>query len=128
MRMRWNIVAVFVIVLFVAAVGFMYIGVIPSSTPRSLRLEESRDLEETGDLSTRPSNGLGRDDTLTETTCSDSGGTWNPCGSACRTDPDAICIELCVEYCECKTDLECPSGYTCGDFVDEVGVCLSDAG
>jgi hypothetical protein len=116
--MRWNIVTVFVIVLFVAAVGFLYIGVVPSERG------ESRDLEETGDPSTPPSDGSGRDDTLSEATCSQAGGAWNSCGSACRTNPDAICIELCVEYCECKTDLECPSGYTCGDFVDDIGVCL----
>lgn len=85
---------------------------------------ESSDREDT----TRPSGDFGRDDTgLNETTCSATGGTWNPCGSACRTDPDAICIELCVEYCECKTEVQCPSGYICGDVVEGVGVCLSDA-
>ena len=68
----------------------------------------------------------GRDDTgLDQTTCTEAGGAWNPCGSACRMDPDAICIELCVEYCECSSDVECPSGYVCGDDVDGVGVCLS---
>lgn len=61
---------------------------------------------------------------LTPEFCEAAGGTWNPCGSACRTNPDAICIELCVEYCECTSDSECPSGYVCGDFVEGVGVCL----
>lgn len=76
------------------------------------RNEESRDLEV-------------RDDTsLNETTCSSTGGIWNSCGSVCRTDPDAICIELCVEYCECVADDQCPTGYSCGDFVEGTGVCL----
>ena len=65
-----------------------------------------------------------RDDTdLNESSCVAAGGAWNPCGSACRTDPDAICIELCVEYCECKSSDQCPSGYVCDDFVDGIGVC-----
>lgn len=97
-----------VFVLLALAAGFLYVGVIPSDQ----RSEESSDLEV-------------RDDTsLNEATCSAAGGTWNPCGSACRTDPDAICIELCVEYCECQSDAQCPSGYTCGDVVEGVGVCL----
>lgn len=108
MKKGWNIIVAVVVAVPVVAVGFIYVGVIQSDE----RSEESRDLEV-------------RDDTsLNETTCSTTGGTWNPCGSACRTDPDAICIELCVEYCECKGDLECPSGYTCGDVVEGVGVCL----
>lgn len=82
-------------------------GCMEGSSPSSNKLETPR--EDIG---------------LTEAACSDAGGTWNPCGSACRTDPDAICIELCVEYCECTTDFQCPTGYTCGDFVDDVGVCL----
>ncbi|MBI4435577.1 hypothetical protein HY630_02805 [Candidatus Uhrbacteria bacterium] len=99
-------------------------GVLVFVIPSDERSEESRDLKELRDPSARPSDGLGRDDRdLNESSCQDAGGTWNPCGSACRTDPDAICIELCVEYCECKTDDECPSGYRCGDFVDGVGVC-----
>ena len=64
------------------------------------------------------------DNGLNQQVCNDSGGYWNPCGSACRTEPDAVCIELCVEYCECESDDQCPDGFACGDFIDEVGVCL----
>jgi hypothetical protein len=31
--------------------------------------------------------------------CSEAGGDWNPCGSACL-DGDAICIQVCVPKCE----------------------------
>ncbi|MBI4437604.1 hypothetical protein HY631_01495 [Candidatus Uhrbacteria bacterium] len=61
---------------------------------------------------------------LTESSCTTAGGIWNACGSACRTTPDAPCIEVCVEYCQCASDTQCPTGLTCGDFVDGVGVCL----
>ena len=60
---------------------------------------------------------------LNEETCRVSGGNWNACGSACRTEPDAVCIEICVEYCECQSDDQCPFGYSCVDLVDGVGVC-----
>ncbi|TAL50266.1 hypothetical protein EPN81_03185 [Patescibacteria group bacterium] len=110
-----------IITLIAAAFVVIAIFVIPSDE----RSKESQDLQETRDPSTRPSDGLGRDDTpLTEVSCLDAGGTWNPCGSACRTNPEAICIELCVEYCECQGNNQCPSGYTCDDVVDGVGVCL----
>ncbi|MBI4592548.1 hypothetical protein HY733_03830 [Candidatus Uhrbacteria bacterium] len=106
-----------IVVVFVVLAGLLILVI--SSEQR-----ESRDLE-VRDPSTQPSDGLGRDDRdLNETSCLDSGGTWNPCGSACRTDPDAICIELCVEYCECERSDQCPSGFVCGDVVDGVGVCL----
>lgn len=86
------------------------------------KMSATRDLRTFGDSSV--DDGLPRNDkTLTENSCQAAGGTWNPCGSACRTDPDAICIELCIEYCECQSDSECPSGYTCGDVVEDVGVC-----
>ncbi len=111
-------IVISVVVVLVALVGVF--AFVISSEQR-----ESRDLEEIRDPSAQPSDGLGRDDTpLTETSCTESGGTWNPCGSACRTDPDAICIELCVEYCECETDLQCPSGFACSDVIEGVGVCL----
>jgi len=61
---------------------------------------------------------------LTRDTCVASGGQWNPCGSACRENPDAICIELCVEYCECGQSTQCPLGYSCSQYVEGKGVCL----
>lgn len=61
---------------------------------------------------------------LSRSSCENSGGYWNECGSACRTQPEAPCIELCVAYCECQTSNECPIGFSCGDFVQEVGICL----
>jgi hypothetical protein len=72
---------------------------------------------------TLPSYGQDNDD-FTEASCLAVGGTWNSCGSACRRNPEAICIELCVASCECQTDFQCPPGYTCKDVVDGVGVCL----
>ncbi|MCR4314669.1 MAG: hypothetical protein NUV84_05515 [Candidatus Uhrbacteria bacterium] len=106
------------IVLGLVGVGVW--GVISSE-----RSEESRDFEVRDSSTTPTQNDSSRDDAgLTQANCSDAGGTWNPCGSACRTDPDAICIELCVEYCECQSETECPSGYTCGDVMEGVGVCL----
>ncbi|MFA4845428.1 MAG: hypothetical protein WC654_02630 [Patescibacteria group bacterium] len=86
---------------------------------------ESRDRKDIRDpsASDSQSSSFGRDDTL-KATCSASGGAWNSCGSACRTTPDAPCIEVCVEYCECSTDSQCPAGLLCSDFVDNVGVCL----
>lgn len=61
---------------------------------------------------------------LTISTCENAGGTWNACGSACRMNPGDVCIELCVEYCECTSDQQCPSGFVCGDIIEGVGVCL----
>jgi hypothetical protein len=63
-------------------------------------------------------------DGITQESCVAAGGAWNPCGSACRTTPESPCIEVCVEYCECASDAQCPSGLTCIDVVDDVGVCL----
>lgn len=62
---------------------------------------------------------------LNAETCALSGGTWNSCGSACRTMPDVPCIELCIEYCECASDAQCPFGSTCRDIIDGIGVCSS---
>ena len=64
------------------------------------------------------------DITLDEASCLAASGTWNSCGSACRTDPGAACIQVCVEYCECASNEQCPNGLVCGDYVDEIGVCL----
>lgn len=60
---------------------------------------------------------------LNERTCMDSGGTWNACGSACREMPDAPCIDVCVPYCECAQDDQCPLSFSCGALVEGVGVC-----
>jgi hypothetical protein len=61
---------------------------------------------------------------LTQATCESAGGTWDACGSACRGEDVDVCIELCVTYCECETSDQCPSGYVCGDYVDQTGICL----
>lgn len=65
-----------------------------------------------------------RTDGVTEDSCLASGGDWNSCGSACRTTPELPCIEVCIAYCQCVSDAQCPNGLTCGDFVNDVGVCL----
>jgi hypothetical protein len=60
---------------------------------------------------------------ITQTSCETAGGTWNPCGSACREDPSAVCIQVCVAYCECASNESCPKNFACGQYVDSVGVC-----
>ncbi len=62
--------------------------------------------------------------------CEDAGGTWNACGSACRNKPNAkMCAQVCVEYCECSSDSQCPNDdgnvrrLRCAEFVDGVGIC-----
>ncbi len=60
---------------------------------------------------------------LNEQTCTDGGGDWNDCGSACRDEPGAPCIAVCVEMCECEMSAQCPYGFTCGDIIDGNGVC-----
>ncbi len=61
---------------------------------------------------------------ITPKECAASGGTYNDCGSACRTSPPGtICEQVCIAYCECTTDAQCPTGYACGDYVDGTGVC-----
>ncbi|MFH1712273.1 MAG: hypothetical protein ABH846_03505 [Patescibacteria group bacterium] len=62
---------------------------------------------------------------VTQETCQISGGTWNNCGSNCRTTPDEACIQVCVEQCECISDSQCPFSYHCGDYIDGTGICLS---
>lgn len=113
MKKKGIVIAGLTIALFVVVTGLFFFGVIQNS---------SKGFPD--DVQMLPPSGRQDDNTLTEASCSDAGGTWNPCGSACRTDPDAICIELCVEYCQCISDSECPLGYTCGDFIEGVGVCL----
>jgi hypothetical protein len=56
--------------------------------------------------------------------CTQGGGVWNECGSACRANPSDVCIELCVSYCECENDGQCSDGFVCSDYVDSVGVCI----
>lgn len=63
------------------------------------------------------------DEELVQSACEDAGGIWNNCGSACRENPEAVCIQVCVEYCECQTSEQCPNGFVCGDFVEQAGVC-----
>ena len=77
-----------------------------------------------GQNDARDATSPGRYEALNETTCSEVGGTWNACGSVCRTTPEEPCIEVCATYCECTGDAQCPTGFTCGDYVDNVGVCL----
>jgi hypothetical protein len=61
---------------------------------------------------------------LNEQTCTDSGGHWNDCGSACRNEPGEPCIQVCVAYCECQATDQCPFGYVCGEVIDNTGICL----
>ncbi len=61
---------------------------------------------------------------LMEESCSDAGGEWEECGSVCRgADEGTVCIEMCVEHCECHGDDQCPASHSCQDFVEEVGIC-----
>jgi hypothetical protein len=61
---------------------------------------------------------------LTQELCKSAGGYWNECGSACRgAPPGTMCIQVCVEYCECSGTEECPEGYMCTEYVDYTGIC-----
>ena len=83
-----------------------------------------------------PSNqtggGTGTGTGITESMCTQYGGHWNPCGSACRGEPsDTACIEMCVPYCECGgiAGFGCPPSYICTDYLpsqgtpDAMGIC-----
>ena len=80
-----------------------------------------------------PPSGGGVDtgNAITQKMCEDAGGHWNPCGSACRGEPEGtVCIEMCMPYCECGgiAGFGCPAGYVCTDYLpegaaDAVGVC-----
>jgi len=61
---------------------------------------------------------------ITQAACEDAGGTFDECGSACRgAGPDTMCILMCVQYCYCESDAQCPTGYSCGDYLDKQGIC-----
>ncbi len=64
---------------------------------------------------------------LTHETCRAAGGIWNDCGSACRGNDVDSCIEVCVEYCECTRQGQCPFNYSCEDPVNGIGICLSSS-
>ena len=80
-------------------------------------------------------NGSGEMETgngITESMCTQYGGHWNPCGSACRGAPSGtVCIMMCVPYCECGgiAGFGCPPGYICTDYLpspttpDAMGIC-----
>lgn len=63
---------------------------------------------------------------MDEATCTSSGGAWEACGSACRGQETDVCVTICVQQCLCLTDDQCPDGYTCGEFIDDEGVCLQN--
>lgn len=60
---------------------------------------------------------------LTNETCTNSGGIWNECGSACRGQNTEFCIEMCVPYCECEFNKDCPGNYICKNYIGTVGIC-----
>ncbi len=103
------------LVLFVVIVGLTVLveKVVPSTRQIGEKSVENIPLLDTSSV-------------LTQFTCEASGGTWNACGSACREDPSAPCIQVCVAYCECVSNVQCPENFACGQFVDSVGVCSPD--
>jgi len=61
---------------------------------------------------------------LTQANCESAGGTWNECGSACRgAPPGTMCIMMCVPYCECTSDDQCPTDTSCTAYIEGTGVC-----
>jgi len=77
-----------------------------------------------------PPEFINQSETLNEETCTNSGGEWDSCGSACRgeeaEDPEVICAEVCVDHCYCAHDGECPEGHHCTEFIEETGICVID--
>ena len=78
-----------------------------------------------------PQDDVDTKNAITKSMCDDVGGHWNPCGSACRGEPEGTpCILMCVPYCECGgiAGFSCPAGYVCTDYLpegaaDAMGVC-----
>ncbi|NQV89815.1 hypothetical protein HQ487_00235 [Candidatus Uhrbacteria bacterium] len=83
-----------------------------------------REMQEVPTSTEQAQEELSEESVLNQTSCASSGGTWNACGSACRLNPGEVCIDLCFEYCECESDAQCPTGFTCGEFVEGKGICL----
>jgi hypothetical protein len=52
---------------------------------------------------------------------------WNECGSLCTGEPPgAMCADVCVPVCECRSSFQCPPEYYCrtsGIVQNETGVC-----
>jgi len=59
-----------------------------------------------------------------ERACESVGGVWEACGSACRGREIDVCITVCVEQCLCVSEVQCPEGMVCGEFIDQEGICL----
>lgn len=108
-RVRFFLIYTLVFILVFGVVRFWFNGLDEPSETTTSHIEDSIDVDEP---------------VLTSESCQEAGGTWDACGSACRTNPGDVCIELCVEYCGCETDDQCPEGFSCGDFVEGQGVCL----
>lgn len=101
-------------------------GVPPDGGIREIRIDPLSGSQKVREPATESGGGS----PTNELACEDAGGTWNGCGSACRNEPDSkMCIQVCVEYCECTSSSQCPSEkdnssrLTCTDFVDGTGVC-----
>jgi hypothetical protein len=68
---------------------------------------------------------------ISEQHCTESGGSWNTCGSPCAGTDAEFCIQVCQLQCECGgiAGFNCPSGFKCrlsGKIADEMGVCVKD--
>jgi len=68
---------------------------------------------------------------IVESVCEDSEGEWESCGSLCRGEvvvgvDNIVCAEVCVEYCYCRDDGQCPEDHHCSEFINETGICVLD--
>ena len=66
---------------------------------------------------------------ITKLECTQSGGSWNDCGSPCAGTDAELCIQVCSPQCECGgiAGFKCTTGYKCrlsGKIKDEIGVCI----